>query len=150
MASVEKESAKSKKKIVDVTLNRKDSGSSSESANDAPEPAQEEGENKSENPTSKSSEQSDQNSLPAVQTHPRRSRDSRRHTRKRQVQFKLPTQRTVRRDRVDQQCRALNIKYRRWPGNREPKAFLHKSHCRFVDGTDGLPKNQKVPGDCIL
>ena len=51
---------------------------------------------------------------------------------------------------MDQQCRALNIKYRRWPGNREPKAFLHKSHCRFVDGTDGLPKNQKVPGDCIL
>ena len=82
LASVEKESAKSKKNIVDVTLNRKDSGSSSESANDAPEPAQEEGENKSENPTSKSSEQSDQNSLPAVQTHPTRSRDSRRHTRK--------------------------------------------------------------------
>jgi len=69
---------------------------------------------------------------------------------KKNVKFHEPTQRTVRRDNIDQQCRQLNIRYRRWPGNTQPKNFLHKSHCDFLDDNDYFPVEQRVPGDCIL
>ena len=33
---------------------------------------------------------------------------------------------------VDQECRCLKIKYKRWPFTTELKDYLHKSHARFM------------------
>ena len=69
---------------------------------------------------------------------------------KAKVVFNLPPQRTIRRDGVDEECRAQNITYRRWTGTTEPKAELHKSQCDFLDHNDYIPPMQQRPGDCIL
>ena len=90
----------------------------------------------------------DEKSIPK-QKKPRKRR--KKSQKKKVVIFQTPTQRSVRRDKVDEQCRTLNIKYRRWPGNTQPKNYLHKSHCRFLDGDDGyFPERQVIPGDCVL
>ena len=79
---------------------------------------------------------------------PKKSRKHAKHREK--VKFVIPLQRTIRHDRVDEKCRMLNIKYRRWPGTTEPKAMLHKSQCRFLANDDNFPAQQQIPGDCIL
>ena len=76
-----------------------------------------------------------------------------RHKRKKakpKPTFQLPMQRSMRRDQVDEQCRQLNIKYRRWTGTAEPKSFLHKSHCDFNNSEEYVLRGQVIPGDCIL
>ena len=66
------------------------------------------------------------------------------------VQFWEPIQRSFWQDRVDQECRQLKIKYKRWPGTAEPKDYLHKSHARFMDTETYFPEKQPVPGDCVI
>ena len=66
------------------------------------------------------------------------------------VHFWEPIQRSFRRDRVDQECRHLNIKYKRWPSTTEPKDYLHKSRARFMDTETYFPEKQPVPGDCVI
>ena len=65
------------------------------------------------------------------------------------VTFTLPVQRSVRRDNVDEQCRTLNINYKKWEGTAEAKNHLHKSHIPFKKSSK-IPRNQEVPGNCIL
>ena len=69
---------------------------------------------------------------------------------KSKVVFNLPPQRTIHRDRVDEECRAQNITYKRWTGTTEAKAQLNKSQCDFLDHNDYIPPTQQTPGDCIL
>ena len=66
------------------------------------------------------------------------------------VAFQLPAQTTIRRDGVDEQCRALNIMYKRWTGTTEPKHKLHKSHCNFMNNNDYIPRQQAIGADCVL
>ena len=87
----------------------------------------------------------------AVPKRPIHRRSSRKSRKKKKAVFAEPAQRSVRRDHVDEDCRALNIKYRRWSGTTEPKDYLHKSQCRFLEGDDGyFPERQDIPGDCVL
>ena len=65
------------------------------------------------------------------------------------VTFHLPTQHSVRHDRVDENCRALDIKYKRWEGNVIPKNTLHVSHVAFSSESK-IPTAQEMPGNCVL
>ena len=87
---------------------------------------------------------------PEEEPEPKRHQRKKRKKAKTKPTFQLLTQRSMRRDQVDEQCRCLNIKYRRWSGTTEPKDFLHKSHCDFTDHNDYVPRGQVIPGDCIL
>ena len=78
------------------------------------------------------------------------NRKRKKESSKPKVSFSLPHQRTVRRDGVDERCRALKITYRCWPGTTEPKNELHKSHVDFLNHNDYVPETQPCPGDCIL
>ena len=79
-----------------------------------------------------------------------RGRGTGRKKQQKHVQFREPIQRSFQRDRVDQECRCLKIKYKRWPGTTEPKDYLHKSHARFMDMETYFPEKQPVPGDCVI
>ena len=82
----------------------------------------------------------------------RQNKKQSKHTskaKKPKVAFQLPPQQTIRRDGVDKQCRALNIKYKRWTGTTEPKQELHKSQCNFND-KGYIPRQQAVGADCVL
>ena len=65
------------------------------------------------------------------------------------MSFTLPLQRSVRRDNVDEQCQTLKINYKRWEGTAEAKNHWHKSHIPFKKSSK-IPRNQEVPGNCIL
>ena len=69
---------------------------------------------------------------------------------KSKVAFTLPHQRTIQRNGLDEQCHALNITYRRWPGTTEAKNYLHKSEVEFLNHNDYILANQPCLGDCIL
>ena len=78
-----------------------------------------------------------------------KKRQKTRKNKRKTVAFTLPVQRSVRRDNVDEECRALHINYRRWDGTAEAKNYLHKSHIPFRKSSK-IPRNQEVPGNCIL
>ena len=65
------------------------------------------------------------------------------------VSLSLPVQRSVRRDNVDEQCRTLNITYKRWEGTKDEKEHYHKSQMAFCSKSK-IPKDQDVPGNCLL
>ena len=79
-----------------------------------------------------------------------RSRGTGQNKQPKNVHFREPIQRSFRGDRVDQECRHLKIKYKRWPGTTEPKDYLHKSHARFMDTETYFLEKQPVPGDCVI
>ena len=86
----------------------------------------------------------------------RRKRNKKKHSRKsgnkgtgNMVTFHLPTQHSVRHDRVDENCRALDIKYKRWEGNVIPKNTLHVSYVAFSSESK-IPTAQEMPGNCVL
>ena len=83
-----------------------------------------------------------------ISTAPQKTRQTHKK-RKKSVSFTLPLQRSVRRDNVDEQCQTLKINYKRWEGTAEAKNHLHKSHIPFKKSSK-IPRNQEVPGNCIL
>ena len=97
----------------------------------------------------KSDTEPDDDTSPKPSKSPCKKTPKKKPKRKPKVKFQIPPQRTIRRDRVDQECRMLKIKYRHWTGTTEPKTQLHKSHCRFLD-EDYFPNAQRIPGDCVL
>ena len=97
----------------------------------------------------KSDTEPDDNISPKPSKSPRKRTPKKRPKRKPKVKFQILPQRIICRDRVDQECRMLKIKYRCWTGTTEPKTQLHKSHCRFLDN-DYFPNAQPIPGDCVL
>ena len=97
----------------------------------------------------KSDTEPDDDTSPKPSKSPCKRTPKKKPKRKPKVKFQIPPQRTICRDRVDQECRMLKIKYRHWTGTTEPKTQLHKSHCRFLD-EDYFPNAQRIPGDCVL
>ena len=86
----------------------------------------------------------------------RKKNKKKKHTRKsgkkgtgNMVSFRLPTQHSVRRDRVDENCRTLQIKYKRWEGGILPKSSPNVSHVRFSSESK-IPTAQETPGNCVL
>ena len=80
----------------------------------------------------------------------RRKHKKKKHTRKsgnkgtgNTVTFCSPTQRGVRCDRVDENCRTLNIKYKRWEGNVLLKSSPHVSHVPFSSESK-IPTTQET------
>ena len=65
------------------------------------------------------------------------------------VKFYLPTQHSVRRDRVDENCSTLNIKYKKWEGDVVPKSTPDVSHVPFSSESK-IPDTQHMPGNCVL
>ena len=65
------------------------------------------------------------------------------------VTFRLPTQRSVRHDRVDENCMTPNIKYKKWEGDVLPKSTVHVSHVPFSSESK-IPTAQEMPGNCVL
>ena len=55
------------------------------------------------------------------------------------VSFTLPLQRSIRRENVDEQCRTLNITYKRWDGMTDEKEQYHKSQMAFCSKSK-IPK----------
>ena len=50
---------------------------------------------------------------------------------KHSVTFTLLHQRNVHKDMVNEDCECLNIKYKQWQGEEQPKSKMHKSHIEF-------------------
>ena len=112
---------------------------------------------KGQQPDTQQSEGADEEAKPSTpKKRCTRQQDASKNRKKKQqkskpkVAFTLPHQCTVRRDGIDEQCRALKITYRRWPGTTEPKNKLHKSQVDFTNNNDYVPEAQPCPGDCIL
>ena len=80
---------------------------------------------------------------------PAREAKCRRKSKPKSVSFTLPVQRSIRRDNVDEQCCTLNITYKWWEGMKDEKEHYHKSQMAFRSKSK-IPKNQDVPGNCLL
>ena len=80
---------------------------------------------------------------------PGRERKRRCKSKPKSVSFTLPLQRSIRRDNVDEQCHTLNITYKWWEGMSDEKEQYHKSQMPFRSKSK-IPKNQDVPGNCLL
>ena len=65
------------------------------------------------------------------------------------MSFTLPLQRSIRRDNVDEQCHTLNITVKWWDGTIDGKEQHHKSQMPFCSKSK-IPKDQQVPGNCLL
>ena len=50
---------------------------------------------------------------------------------------------------VDEDCDRLNVKYKKWQGDEQPKVKLHKSHIEYGKENQ-IPEAQYIPDICIL
>ena len=57
--------------------------------------------------------------------------------------------RSIRGDGVDERCRVLKVKYKKYEGDVSPKSRLHFSQFKY-NTKNMIPNIQQVPGECVL
>ena len=75
-----------------------------------------------------------------------------RHTGRRPVpgrRTNVVQKRSIRGDGVDERCRVLKVKYKKYQGDVSPKTRLHFSQFKY-NTKNMIPNIQQVPGECVL
>ena len=65
------------------------------------------------------------------------------------VQNTSPVKRSIRGDGVNQRCRVLKVKYKKYEGDTSPKPTLHLSQFKYKTKVM-IPQRQQIPGECVL